>query len=862
MSANPNYRSIIAHGGFEAAALYAHRSLKVQGKLQLLKLKQQREQNEGFLKFQKLMKSSKEEAMKSKGRSGIDIYRHTASSSKSDNDLKPEELAVEEELQRILQARLDAENQTQAQMLAEERAKRAAEKRRQEIAQFETEFQKFDEDGSGGIDPMELPQILDELIQLGPGGVPHEVINEVILTCDADGDGTLDFEEFCEILFTLKRDYTDPEPVLSDAELIEVLKEEARQKVVEAQKRFQAAAAALKATQLPEWERDPPHPSVLNISYQPHSSTRFTEVAKALAQDVHVETALLANCELGPKSGQALATCMLQNQKLTKINAASNHIGPAGALALFRSITEHETLVHLDLQRNALASDGGLALGRALARNTTLQYLDVSWNSFGPCGAAAVLNALARNETLQVLLLDGNDITPASHAALENALCHNQGLRRFSCSWNEIGPAGGAAVGRALAHNDGMKITTLDLTGNALNDAGAMSISSGLQENRSLVQLLLNDNLIGGVGMTAVAKSLARNRTLEDISMEWNVFDVDAADAMAKALAVNHSLRNVNVSNCALNAEAFGKFGFALREPQTALRRLNMHGNAAGPDGARALASALGAENRQSMATKTPAIQELKLSGNCLGASGAIELAKCVAMCRNLKVLEVGFNKNGLNPIGHVGAVALFNALSGDVKSAKWWRRHFVTGSIAQEKFRAIELDYDDSDDSLNDDVEAPGVGESLPHDEEDAPVSQADFLSLSDASVTYASGGNTDSHTTGMFLHTLDMEGCLFGADAAIEISQHLMKSTFAVQKLNINCCWLRLRGGHAISLALNANISHLVDLNLGMVPARKFVLPSVPMLKCCRVFFEYFCRLQSPWCTEWNLAWGGIGK
>ncbi len=46
--------------------------------------------------------------------------------------------------------------------------------------------------------------ILDKLIKLGPGGVPHEVVNDVILHCDADGNGTLDLNEFCEIMWTLK----------------------------------------------------------------------------------------------------------------------------------------------------------------------------------------------------------------------------------------------------------------------------------------------------------------------------------------------------------------------------------------------------------------------------------------------------------------------------------------------------------------------------------------------------------------------------------------------------------------------------------------------------------------------------------
>ena len=51
-------------------------------------------------------------------------------------------------------------------------------------------FQQFDTDGSGTIDPHELQQVL------GPDVDVDEVLREV----DSNGDGVVDYEEFCALM--------------------------------------------------------------------------------------------------------------------------------------------------------------------------------------------------------------------------------------------------------------------------------------------------------------------------------------------------------------------------------------------------------------------------------------------------------------------------------------------------------------------------------------------------------------------------------------------------------------------------------------------------------------------------------------
>jgi hypothetical protein len=146
MSANPNYRSIIANGGFKAACDFAHRAVRSTGPFQLAALQiQRRTQLAGYQKFVKLMEDSKAagSSRASKQRADIDIYKNMGPSAVDE----AEEAAAAAELQRALQARLDAENDTQVEMLRKERVRRSEANKRKQRQQFELEFRKFDRDG-------------------------------------------------------------------------------------------------------------------------------------------------------------------------------------------------------------------------------------------------------------------------------------------------------------------------------------------------------------------------------------------------------------------------------------------------------------------------------------------------------------------------------------------------------------------------------------------------------------------------------------------------------------------------------------------------------------------------------------------
>ena len=65
-----------------------------------------------------------------------------------------------------------------------------------EISDLRENFQKFDTNGDGDIDVVELAKILDIVGE----AYDHNSLNNMISTADKDGDGKMSFEEFIELV--------------------------------------------------------------------------------------------------------------------------------------------------------------------------------------------------------------------------------------------------------------------------------------------------------------------------------------------------------------------------------------------------------------------------------------------------------------------------------------------------------------------------------------------------------------------------------------------------------------------------------------------------------------------------------------
>merc|ERR1712039_986316 len=83
----------------------------------------------------------------------------------------------------------------------------------EQIAEFKLAFSVFDKDGDGTITTKELGTVMRSLGQNPTEAELQDMINEV----DADGNGTIDFPEFCTLMARKMKD--------TDEEVDEMLRE-------------------------------------------------------------------------------------------------------------------------------------------------------------------------------------------------------------------------------------------------------------------------------------------------------------------------------------------------------------------------------------------------------------------------------------------------------------------------------------------------------------------------------------------------------------------------------------------------------------------------------------------------------------
>ena len=69
-----------------------------------------------------------------------------------------------------------------------------------DILKYQEEFSKYDEDGSGDIDQREISRLFNALGE----PIPKKAAAAIIKQFDKGGDGTIDFEEFVNMMYMLK----------------------------------------------------------------------------------------------------------------------------------------------------------------------------------------------------------------------------------------------------------------------------------------------------------------------------------------------------------------------------------------------------------------------------------------------------------------------------------------------------------------------------------------------------------------------------------------------------------------------------------------------------------------------------------
>jgi len=242
----------------------------------------------------------------------------------------------------------------------------------------------------------------------------------------------------------------------------------------------------------------------------------------------------------------------------------------------------------LNIDDDFYPPDGDWAnLGRAMGRNTHLKKLWVmplrSRNNFN-----VLFQVLASNRSIQTLTIHhcmGSTSIDDEGANIVAGLIHNAPIKELTINCaGYITNVGWLAIFTALQMNPTCRLEKFILSSNNMNEAAALSLSNVLLRHRATLETL---DLGGIIQNMTIAGWFFFLQFLQDPSCRLKKLILnccaitdEVAAVLTNALANNSRLRELDLSyNHFVTATGWVGFSTVLRNPNSALEKLNLRGN-------------------------------------------------------------------------------------------------------------------------------------------------------------------------------------------------------------------------------------------------------------------------------------------
>jgi len=104
------------------------------------------------------------------------------------------------------------------------------------------------------------------------------------------------------------------------------------------------------------------------------------ELIDALSKNTHVQSVLLANCNISNEGGKRVASLLKTNTSITELNLETNKIGADGIKAIAEALEANKTLKEIKLtnQSQNPGNEAERVLAKAVDLNTVLQKCTIS----------------------------------------------------------------------------------------------------------------------------------------------------------------------------------------------------------------------------------------------------------------------------------------------------------------------------------------------------------------------------------------------------------------------------------------------------------------------------------------------------
>ncbi|XP_068108870.1 NACHT, LRR and PYD domains-containing protein 3-like isoform X1 [Hyperolius riggenbachi] len=297
-----------------------------------------------------------------------------------------------------------------------------------------------------------------------------------------------------------------------------------------------------------------------------------------------------------------LASCIRNNQTLTKLDLHSNELGGDEFSVLMEALTTSQ-IEELDLKYNDLPSSCCPHLASWIRNNQTLRKLHLGGNNLGGDEFSVLMEALPTSR-IEELDLEYNGLRSSCCPHLASGIRNHQTLRKLSLSYNKLGGDEFSDLMEALPTS---RIEELLLRDNDLPSSCCPHLASGIRDNQTLRKLNLSYNKLGGDEFSDLMAALPTSR-IEELDLQNNNLPSSCCPHLASGIRNNQTLRKLHLYDNNLGGDEFSDLMAAL--PTSQIEELHLQNNNLPSSCCPHLAS--GIRNNQTL-------RKLHLSANRLG---------------------------------------------------------------------------------------------------------------------------------------------------------------------------------------------------------------------------------------------------
>ena len=390
----------------------------------------------------------------------------------------------------------------------------------------------------------------------------------------------------------------------------------------------------------------------------------------------------LSHTYITDEAADELATVLLHNTSLQKIDLSYNDLSTSDAMKIFKGMKNISRLEIINISHNMITDEAADELATVLSHNNDLEIFDVSSNCFSSKGCIKIMNGmsntlylkkidiscnqithkaadsiatfLSHSSILEELILSHNDFQKyylfekikskkltkfnISFTLLEvddiaTVLMHNTELEDLDLSNNELLSDGIVRI--CLTMKNILNLKRIDISHNWTTGEAADDIANVLSQNTNLQELYLSNNYLQSHGIVTMFNKMSTVSKLTHLDISSNKITDEAADAIADFLLHNSNLKVLDLSDNLIQA-AGTRIIFRTSNTKYSLKKLNVSLNVVDDEAADVVASFL---------SQNPSLEEFDVSKNYLQAVGAVKIFKAIQNCPNICKVNMSNNR-------------------------------------------------------------------------------------------------------------------------------------------------------------------------------------------------------------------------